>query len=355
MAWRYMAQRALSNEWLHRDLPIDVTELSWDLNGPGALRGAVAPEFASMRDSDDRLLLEPWGTYIYAVDDSDSIRWGGIVQPPASFSGATWNVEAAGFTSYPHGVPFLNKIRGRDLDPAVVFRQIWDDLQGYPEGNLGVEVDDLTTDARIGTDDPYLLAWWEAKDSGSELDDLAEDGGFEYVEEHSWDGEDVTHRVRLAAPRFGRKRDDLAFIQGDNVVSLVEPEGWEDFANEVFGLGAGEGRKSRRTRAPIRDGRLRRPIVYTDKGERNERRLDRRARRRLDQHRPSLEVDRITVRDHPNARIGSWSVGDDVLVQAALPWVGDVEIWHRITSWALKSDSTAELTLARSDSFTYGG
>lgn len=350
MAWRYIAQRALSNEFLHWDVPIDVSELRWDLSGPGALRGAIAPDVGNLRDEDGRLILEPWGTLLYA-EEGGSIRWGGIVQY-SNFKGAAWEVEAAGFSSYPHGVPFTDRIVGVDLDPAHVFRDIWETIQGYPDGDLGVEVDEIDTPARIGTEEErYRLSWWDAKDSGSELDDLAGDGGFEWEERHSWDGEEIRHRLRLAYPRLGRRRDDLAFIQGDNVVSLVEPSGWDEFANEVFAIGAGEGMKTRRARTPIRDGRLRRPIVYTDKGERNEKRLTRKSKRELDRHRPELAIDKITVVDHPNARVGSWSVGDDVLVQASLPWVGDVALWHRITSWALKGEQ-AELTLARSSTFT---
>lgn len=350
MAWRYIAQRVLSNEFLHWDVPVDVSELRWDLSGPGALRGAVSPDVGNLRDDEGRLILEPWGTLLYA-EEGGSIRWGGIVEY-SKLSGAAWTVEAAGFSSYPHGIPFLDTIKGADLDPADVYRQIWTNLQGYPEGDLGVEVSDLSTPIRIGTQgEPYVLKWQESKDSGSELDSLAEDGGFEFEERHFWDGDEIRHRIELAYPRLGRKREDLAFIQGDNVVSLVEPQGWDEFANEVFAIGAGEGRKAKRSRTPIRDGRLRRPIVYTDKGERNEQRLTRIARRELDRHRPELSIDRITVVDHPNAPIGSWRSGDDVLVQASLPWVGDVAIWHRVTSWALKGDK-AELSLERSSTFT---
>lgn len=354
MAWRYIAQRALSNEFLHWDVPIDVTGLRWDLSGPGGLRGAISPDVGNLRDADGRLILEPWGTYLFA-EEGGTIRWGGIVQRSA-FRGPVWEVEAAGFTSYPHGVPYLGFIRETDADPADLYRQIWADLQAYPEGNLGVQVDSTKTSWRVGTDEePYRLPWWEAKDSGDELVSLAEDGRFDYEERHYWSGDEIAHEVKIGYPRLGRRRFDLAFVQGDNVLSVVEAEREEDFANEVYAIGAGEGRRSKRTRTPIRDGRLRRPIVYTDKGERNESRLTRRSRRELDRHRPSLAIEKIVVRDHPNAQIGSWSVGDDVLVRAEIPWVGEVALWHRITGWELTSEDTAALSLLPSDSFTYGG
>jgi hypothetical protein len=355
MAWRYIVQRALSDEFLHWDLPIDVSSLRWDLSGPGSLKGAISPDLGNLRDPEGRLILEPWGTYLFA-EESGSIRWGGIVQRSA-FSGASWAVEAAGFTSYPHGVPFLGKIKVRDADPADLYRLIWDEVQSYPEGDLGLKVAGTKTNSRIGSEEePYRLDWTEAKDSGDELVALSEDGRFDYRETHAWgEGDEIRHNVEIGYPRLGRKRTDLAFVQGDNLLSVVEPEREEDFANEVFGIGAGEGRKARRTRTPIRDGRLRRPIVYTDKGERSEKRLERRSKAELARHRPRLGIEKITVRDHPNAQIGSWSVGDDVLVQADLPWLGDYVGWNRITGWELTGEGTAVLDLAPSESFTYGG
>ena len=63
----------------------------------------------------------------------------------------------------------------------------------------------------------------------------------------------------------------------------------------------------------------------------------------------------MDVMDHPNAPLGSWQLGDDVLVRADLPWLGEVEVWVRITGWSLTGESTATLTVQRSDLFRYGG
>lgn len=349
---RFIVQRALSNEFLHWDLPIDVTGLRWDLSGPGVLRGTISPDVGRLRADDDRRVLEPWGSLVYA-EEQGRIKWGGIVQR-STFSGPDWEIEAAGFTSYPSGIPWLGNFKSKDADPADVFRMIWEELQSYPDADLGVTVDDTKTKSRLGSDEePYTLQWWETKDSGDELASLAEDGRFDFEEVHEWDGDDIRHHIRIGYPRLGRKRDDLVFVQGDNVTSLVEPKENEEFANEVFALGAGEGRKARRTRTPIRDGRLRRPIVYTDKGERNRDRLRRLARMELDIHRPRLGIETIEVIDHPNAQIGSWALGDDILVQADLPWVGEVALWHRIEAWEWTGSGTATLDLAPSDSFIY--
>jgi hypothetical protein len=61
----------------------------------------------------------------------------------------------------------------------------------------------------------------------------------------------------------------------------------------------------------------------------------------------------FTVLDHPNARIGSFAVGDDVLIQTHVGWQ-PTTLWVRITS-ATISPETGEvaITCSRSDRFNY--
>ncbi|MEV7684285.1 hypothetical protein AB0O64_38015, partial [Streptomyces sp. NPDC088341] len=106
---------------------------------------------------------------------------------------------------------------------------------------------------------------------------------------------------------------------------------------------------------PERDGRLRRAGLYSDKHGNTEARVDALCRAELAVRRNLTEVSAVEVVDHPNAPIGSWALGDDVLIRARIPWLGDVELWHRVVGWSLVSDSRARLSLRRSDSFTYRG
>ena len=66
------------------------------------------------------------------------------------------------------------------------------------------------------------------------------------------------HRIRVA-DRIGARRTDLRFAVGENVVEatpfLIDGD-W--VANEVIGVGAGEGKQALRESAAVRDGRLRR-------------------------------------------------------------------------------------------------
>jgi len=360
-SWRYIAQRATTGEFLDMELPLHRDELRWELSGAGALRGTVTPAIGLSLAHDGRPVLEEWSTLLYAEADGE-IRWGGIVVS-SKFEGASWTVEAAGFATYPHGLPYTGNYSKIGVDPATVVRDIWSHVQGFEDGNLGVTVSG-STKARLGTtkvqgdndSGPYVLQWWEAPDCGGEIDSLAQETPFDYAEEHAWDGDEIRHEIKIGWPRLGRRRDDLAFIQGDNVAAVVTPELDGDlFANEVLGIGAGEGPKSVMSSTAIRDGRLRRAYVYTAKDVSQKGRLASLIRNELQRRQLTLGIDSITVREHPNAPIGSWSVGDDVLVEATLPWLGDIALWSRITGWTLTSDTTATLSLKRSDSFTYGG
>lgn len=366
--WRYIAQRALTGEFLDYDVPLSRDELGWALSGAGSFRGTCSPDTGRLRGSDGRLILEEWGTLLYAEADGE-IRWGGIVIS-SSFNAGAWALEAAGFATYPHGIPYTGDYSRIGIDPLTAFRELWTHVQSHPDGNLHVTVDSTAkTPVRLGTAaiaakgdeaavaaDPYALSWWEAPDCGTEMDNLARETPFDFVERHYWTGDTIAHTIDVGYPRLGTRRADLSFVQGDNVISLVTPTvDGDDYANEVLGIGAGEGKASVQRTIAVRDGRLRRTAVYTAKDVKQSSRLDALIRDELTRRRNMLEITSITVRNHPSARIGSWQVGDDILVQAELPWLGEIALWCRITAWAMVSDDTATLTLARSDSFRYGG
>lgn len=471
MSWRYIAQRVLTGEILDWDLPLHIEDLTWTLSGAGDLRATLAPDVGALRDSAGRLMLEEWGTLIYA-EASGEIRWGGILTR-SEFAGEQWSIEAISFAGYPHGVPYLGSFSATQIDPVDAVREIWRHLQAYNSGNLNVLVTGaVTTSTRLGDPgkpesqelyyrggwvpassvpedeilpstngelaeamdssqttlellhyvrydemtppytitvgdekivvngrtghtltglergskgttpaahavgsgvyfpgtpartveavdpEPYELRWYEAPDCGAEIDDLATATPFDYTERHTWnaDRSDITHEIVLHYPRAGRRRTDLAFVQGDNVSSVVafESQG-DEFANAIHGIGAGEGRAVLHRSTGYVDGRLRRPHVYTDKGVKDGSRLSARIRDELERRRGLLQITSIDVTESPSARIGSWIVGDDILVRADVPWLGDVSLWCRVIAWSLTSETTATLQLARSDSFRYGG
>lgn len=370
MAWRYMAQRALTNEWLHWDVPLNEASITYQLSGPNQLTATIAPEDSSLLASDGRPLFDEWSTIIYA-EESGIIRYGGILVPSEFGPDGSWQVEFSGFSGYANGNTYSGDQSWDSVDPLVVVRHIWSHLQSKPDGNLGLVLDDTTSPIRIGkvvkkknskdkteeVNEPYVLGYWEEKDCGDEIDSLAGQTPFDYFEEHAWDGDEVAHRLRLGYPRLGRRRTDLRFVQGENLqLSPSVTRSGDEFCNVVRAVGKGEGRKAKRQEYAVRDGRLRRERVVVDSSISDDDRLKTLARREYMVNNPLPGVSEITVFDHPNAKLGSFVPGDDILIQADLPWLKDFQLWCRITALTITPGSDAmQLSLARSDSFTYAG
>lgn len=479
--WRYLIQRAATREWLHTDLPFTRTAgPRWELSAAGSLAGTVAPDLGGMLAEDGMPLFDEWSTLIH-IEADGLIRWSGIVIS-SKFVGSAWTVEAAGYATYPFGIPFGGSWALAKVDPAQIVRDLWAHVQSYPDSDLGVVVEGSTT-LRIGTESTakriaaekaweaakapydaanktlkslqaaetaarnvyaplvkdrtaknaaltaakktgnaaqirsaqsaynaaksaaaaqkvivdqraaakkaqqavvaplktvldaraetkrlakeaedadggaYKLEWWDSPDIGDEIDNLARETPFDFTESHAWNADrtDITHTVTVHHPRAGRRRADLAFTLGENVTEIADPvRDGDRFANEIIGLGAGEGAGSLRRTTAVRDGRLRRPYVLAAKDVSKATRLDALIRDERIRRQQPLTIPSITVRDHPHAPIGSWQLGDDIEVRATLPWLGDIAIWHRVVGWELLTENTARISLERSDSFTYG-
>lgn len=199
---------------------------------------------------------------------------------------------------------------------------------------------------------PFELAWWTTTNLGAVVDELARETPFEYREIHRWNADrtDVTHHLELGYPTLGRRRDDLRFVLGENVLAAppISFGGTDDDenVNEVLVIGAGEGRDMIRGSASVRDGRLRRVAYVVDKSIRSRPAADARARRELAARRAPAAVDTVVVIDKPGmAPLGSWSVGDEIRLQAEEDW-GNVDAWVRIIGSSIRPGSEATATLA---------
>lgn len=205
----------------------------------------------------------------------------------------------------------------------------------------------------------YELAWWETPDVGTEIDKLAAETPFDYRADHEWvdaDKSDVASTLVLGYPRLGRRQHHLRFVEGENIaeVAAVTSNG-DGYAGGVVVLGAGEGRRRVGVRVFRRDpGRLRRVVVVEDSSISTRERARRLGRRELNRRDDVAAVESLTVWDHPHAPLGSFHVGDDILVRAHVGWA-DTEIWSRITDYTYnEADDVVRLDLARSDTFDYG-
>ena len=204
----------------------------------------------------------------------------------------------------------------------------------------------------------YALEWWDAPDCGRLIDDLAKSAPFDWVEEHYWSGDVPTTRIRIAHPRTGRRlsgENDPTFVQGVNITVQLQPasEG-SNFANTVFGIGAGEGAGSIRRLISKRNGRLRRVATLQSKDVKSKQDMVTRIQAELNARQETLAVNSIVVREHLNSPRGSYSLGDDIYVQGNVPHYGKFGLWHRIVSITEQPNGFTELDLQLTDSFTYG-
>lgn len=360
---RYLAQRP-HGDFVHTDLPLHDASPSWELSGPGGLDGFIAPDVGEAIALDGIPVLDEWGTIIHLEQDG-LIRGSWIVEA-VDYDGPRLKVECRGISGYPTGIVARVDWSLIQVDPAQVFRDLWEHVQSYPDGDLGVTVTG-STPKRIGTPEeevgfvaqgqpvdfvagPYRLSEVDATDIGRELDSLAADTPFDYTTHSTWTAAqtDVTHEIRIHYPKAGRRRHDLDFIQGDNIVAVVPLEGQGGvWASEVLGIGAGEGKLALRRDKANRTHRLRRTRTIEAKDVVSAARLERIVADEYASIDPAPGVSSITVRDHSNAPLGSWELGDEILIQTIQPHLGDYQGWHRVVAWSWRPEGGADIEVVK--------
>lgn len=370
---RFIVQSVLTGEFVTWDLPIVNPTISHVLSGPTTITGDLDPEDPELVDLVESGRLEAWACWIH-VETDGLIRASGILQP-LQVDGEAFSIEATGPSGYLRGLPYLGELSAIAIDPADVVREIWAHAQSYPDGKLGVTVNGATP-VRIGEPEPvegveyaegerpsgpYHLSWWEGTDSGREIDSLAQETPFDYVERCAWNADKsaVNHWIDLAYPRIGARRNDLRFADGENITGVVPVEETEDlYASQVVMYGKGEGRDTIRGYAGNPHGRrLRRVAVLQDSTVESTSRAGALAAVELERRRGLIDVTDIEVEArHPNAQFGSYSVGDDILIDVEVAWLGRLRQYERILSITYSPDGEiVRLQLRRAEAFQYGG
>lgn len=184
-AWRYHAMNIVTREWLHRDLPLRDVTISPALSGPQAMTAMISPDVAALKTDDGRPLLDEWSTFIVAEAD-DQIRGGGILTS-STFTGADWALTITGFTGYPKGQPMTSTLSyggdnasgqdmngptsGKGADPIRIVQDLWDQLQGQPDADLGVTfAGDTSSRYRIANWRNVFNEWAYAPDASTSIE-----------------------------------------------------------------------------------------------------------------------------------------------------------------------------------------
>lgn len=206
---------------------------------------------------------------------------------------------------------------------------------------------------------PYKLHGYELTLVGKAVDQLGTDTPFEYVEEQGWADvakQAVCHRIRIAYPAIGSRRDDLNITEGENLLEHAPFEEPDDaYADSAFVHGAGSGEDAVTGFAGVDvPERLRLPKVVTDQTLTT---ADQATARAHDEVAVALssveEIAEVAINvRHENSLWGTFDVGDEVLPRVRLPWLGIFAQWHRITQITYSPDTgIAKVTLSRRDAF----
>ncbi len=359
-----VAIRALTGEALDLNLELQEPTTSRELMGPGGVFGTVDPDLLHDKAPDGRPIIEEWSTALFVIED-DLPRAGGLVSSIGD-QGTKRAVSAPGYLNYPSEQPLLTGYAPTDWqDPVTVYRNLWTLLQLFPDGNIGMQVTGLPSTYMILGDGegPYNFLPTDYRTAGQEMENVLSAARIEWTEKHTWSDASMTsisHAVELGFPRIGRRRDDLRFVQDENVIGIgALGANGDDYANDITVVGNGEGFAAVDAglvqRAAIRDGRVRRARVVSDKTLTTPGLVLMRAGDEIRSRGLGLNVSEITMVNHPNAQVQDVGVGDDVLLHYDLPHRGAGSVWLRVTS--IEEDGTvpgvAVLKTMRSDSFQY--
>lgn len=375
--WRYFATNLNGDgteTFLAGDLPLSNVSITDALSSPDSMVFDIHPEDQRLK-LPTGVVFEPWRTAIYAETDN-LIRHGSIVRGLQS-KFDTLTIDTVGFSAFLNEQPWTSAARLLyQVDPADVIRTIWAEYQSKPAGNIGMVVSpDVKTNVKLGIkpprvapgspasknpsptveDSPVVLAPYATHDLGRFMGELMEAGSLDYRETHTRraDGT-IAHDLVLASPRMGRRRQDIRFVVGTNVsVPDVDIDA-SDYASEVLLLGAGEAEKMIRGHAAIPNPpRLRRVSVRLAKHiGRTETANSAANARAKSMVLSTVDVEQLTVFDHPNAPLFSWSPGDEVRLVGETGWAGRIDQWVRVMGTTYSPDantSSATLTVVRAD------
>lgn len=369
MTWNFLATRMNGDgteTLIANELPISGPEIDLVLNGHGGFKGTITPEIARLKDHRGDPIFVPWSTAIYA-EASGLIRGGGILESDPD-QGPALTLDCLGHSGYLAGTRYTGAQAIERGDPLATAWHLWEHTQARPGFNIGMTLTGAKTSRQmfLGDDnvtpsttpqkvDPYVLAWWETHDLAKEFDALAELAPFEWTVHHRWDGDTIVHELATGYPRLGRRRDDLRFVVGENVT--VQPQidrDGEGYASDVFVIGAGEGRTMlHQEQSEPRRTRLGRDAVIVDKTITTPNAARARAAAELRARTGDEDITEISVADHPNARLGTYDVGDDILIETAPGWTSARELWVKILGISIRPDEpTTTLSVRRAEKVT---
>ncbi|MGO2069673.1 hypothetical protein [Glutamicibacter arilaitensis] len=154
--WRFHLLTLPDRVWVDRDLPLQDAKVITPLSGPASISGRLPLGYRGIETPDRKRALVEWGSAIVAEQEGRDPVFG--IVDEISTDGDWLSVGAGGFTSYPQGMPWTGpQLSSTKIDTLDVVRAIWDRLQSYAGGDLGVVVDPVKSGMYLGKPEGQAL------------------------------------------------------------------------------------------------------------------------------------------------------------------------------------------------------
>lgn len=384
---RYIIEEARTGRILVRDLNVRNPKVMRKLSGPCVIEFDIDYREPSVQHPDGTgpINFKPWGHWCHVektikgkrVIIASALFQPSQVDPQSGILKARWQ----GFSGYIQGIPWLQNWNPIAVDPATIVNKIWNHVQSYANGNLGVTCYSLAEDGVTKTIPPttntellpgfsfdgsnFIMDFFaifirriDFTDCGDYVNKLARDIPFDYFEESNWneDHTAIQKWIQIAYPKGGALQSNLVFRLNENVLfGQTKIEAEIEWTSDVAVRGWFPGKVYSSVLSNADATRYRRVILEEDARINSTERAAAGAHKQLTRRQTPPFWESITVQMyHPNARFGTWDVGDQIRVQGTAPWVGEIDQVHKIIAWSLdEATQTCQLTLRAEGAFNY--
>lgn len=381
--WRYYVRRPVSREWLDTNAQLSEVVLDWSLSGPNTAQATLLDGLGNMKGSDGKPVFSKFRTELFVEEDGKLI-WGGVCTSAAPNGKNGTTVEFVSPSGILQRVPYMEERRWWTSDAIEMINY----LVAYASGRrnaIQVYVDKEKSAYTLGdgqppsrptpparpkgwtmaqyqasaeykrwkaADDawvaqykdykPFELLWWEAPYVGEEIDNICKMFNIDYRDTVSWQGPMNPRYDIVVRDNIVRRRADIRLEDGVNLAEALDPtDDEEEFATELIGLGAGEGRSMVRTSVSNpQDDRVYQGVYVSHKSVRNPNTLRALLTPEFNLlNQDDMQVDQATVWDTPGfASVASLQPGDEVSVLSRYT-SPRVSTWRKIVGIARSQDS----------------
>ena len=362
---------------LTRDLVPQNVNIVRLLSGPAQIEFQIHPKDPSvqMPNADGPIQFKPWGHWIHAVKElpngTEKIWASGIVQPSdVDPQTGILSLKAEGFSNYPKGLPWLVNWNPIAVDPFEIVYRIWQHIQSYDNGNMGVTVYPTVSGTQMlpgfsFNNENFIQDFFaifirevDRTDCGDYINKLARDIPFDYLEESSWDESKtvIQKKIHLGYPQIGADQENLAFRMGENVSAATPKNETEiNWFSDITMKGYFPGKEYSNQISNADPDRYRRVMDELDLHINSNERAKAWAHRLLTRRLVPYYYESIIIDPyHPNAPFGTFDCGDIIKVQGPTAWHGNMDQKHKVMmiGWD-ESKNVMELKLLAEGAFAY--